>query len=88
MATTTTAKHPGDPTPRSPTDVMNDQTYRVVVNEGHRTWGGTESWHIIALHCGTETYWSTNYGPSQTAAPTLWRQVKQVVVQQTEWRAV
>lgn len=87
MATTASAsaKRSGDPTPRSPGDVMNDQAYRVVVNEGHVTWGGAKIWNIVAFHCGTETYWSAGYGDAQNTQPAQWSQVKPVVVQKTEW---
>ena len=81
----TVNKHPGDPSPRSPGDVMNDQAYRVVVNEGIATWGGIKTWSIVVLHCGTETYWSAGYDDTQIMQPAKWSRVKPVVVQKTEW---
>lgn len=84
-ATTATTKHPADPTPRPPEDVMNDQTYRMVENEGTVTWGGAKIWSLVVFHSGTETYWSARYNDAQAALPAQWSQVKPVVVQKTEW---
>lgn len=58
----------------------------MVVHEGHVTWGGAKTWNVVVLHCGTETYWATEYGDAQAAQPTRWWQVKPIVVQKTEWR--
>ena len=81
-------KHPGDPSPRAPVDVMNDQLYRVIEYEGSRNMSGVESWHIVVFHCGTETYWSTRFLPAQISQPVQWQQVKPVSETSTVWRRV
>lgn len=81
-------KHPGDPTPRSPGDVMNDMHYRVIEHEGTLNMSGVESWRIVVFHCGTETYWATTYLPAKIAQPSQWQQVEPVTQTTTVWRNV
>ena len=82
------ASHPGDPTPRSPLDVMNDQLYRVIWNETTSSLSGVHSTFIVVFHCGTETYWATHYAPTQIAQPAQWHQVEPGVETTPVWRKV
>lgn len=77
-------KH-GDPSPRSPYEVLRDRAYRFIDS---RATGMSIA--VTVLHCGSETYWQTCYGIgiSSDRLPAQWCQVEPVQVTRTEWREV
>jgi hypothetical protein len=82
------SKHAGDPTPRSPSDVLVDRNYRVVVNDlGWNPHGGHRV-YLIVLHTGTETYWEAIYDANDVNAPMTWSQVTPKTVQRTVYQRI
>ena len=81
-------KHPGDPTPRSADAVRADRNYKVVVSEQFPTLGGGLNMMIIVMHCGTETYWKTEYEALHPDVAMTWYQVKPVVHVHTTYERV
>jgi hypothetical protein len=74
---------PGDPTPKSPCEVLRDRAYRFIESSAHGP-----SVQLTVLHCGTETYWQTFYGMMDDQLPAQWFQVKRVVVKRIEFHRV
>ena len=74
---------PGDPSPRSPADVLSDHNYKMVSSEhngGHVT--------LVVLHCGTETYWECVYHWNADKQPADWFYVVCEAVTVTKYRRV
>jgi len=76
---------PGDPSPRSPYEVLRDHAYRLVDS---RATGMSIA--LTVLHCGTETHWQTVYsiGIASDRMPAQWYRVEPVQVTRTEWRQI
>lgn len=82
-------KHPGDPTPRSARNVLADRGYKLVVAEQSPPALGAQPMStVVVLHCGSETYWQTDYPAMQPDIPMTWRQVMPVVETRTTYRPV
>jgi hypothetical protein len=82
-------KHPADPTPRSPRDVLADRGYRMVVSEQASSQiGGHPMNHLVVLHCGSETYWATNYPAAMPSIAVSWKRVEPVIETRTTYRPV
>jgi len=84
MATTT---HVGDPTPRSPSDILADRSYRMIVND--LGWG-PRGYRVclVVFHAGTETYWETSYDSPDVDQPTSWTRVVPKTVQRIEYQRI
>jgi hypothetical protein len=82
------SKHAGDPSPRSPNDVLADQRYRAVVND--IVWGPNSSRcvYLVVLHTGTETYWEASYTTTESDHPLYWRQVVPKRVERVEYQRI
>lgn len=82
------AKHPGDPSPRSPSDVLADRHYRAIVND--LSWGphGGYRVYLVVFHAGTETYWEASYDSANVDQPTNWTEVAPKRVQRVEYQRV
>ena len=82
------SKHAGDPTPRSPANVLADRCYRTVVND--LGWGphGGHRVYLIVFHAGTETYWEAAYDSAHVDQPMHWAQVVPRSVQRTEYQRI
>lgn len=80
-------KHVGDPTPRSPGDVLADRRYRTVVND--LGWGPSGyRVYLVLFHAGTETYWEAIYDSVAVDQPTNWTQVVPKTVQRVEYQKI
>lgn len=77
--------HAGDPTPRSPADVLRDRAYRLVESE---VFGMHQFVRLVVFHFGTETYWECEYEINRAAFPQEWELVQPVVVKRVEYRRV
>ncbi len=82
------SKNAGDPTPRSPSDVLADPRYRAVIND--LRWGphGGYRVHLIVFHAGTETYWEAVYDHANVNQPMNWVQVVPKTVQRIEYQRI
>jgi hypothetical protein len=82
------SKHVGDPTPRSPADVLRDRGYRTIVND--LGWGphGGYRVYLVVFHTGTETYWEAIYDSANVDQPTSWVQVVPKIVKRTEYQRI
>lgn len=67
--------HPGDPSPRSPANVLKDRTYKAIVNEQL----ANSTIKLIVFHRGTETYWQVIYQVFDDTRPATWEEVVPVV---------
>lgn len=76
---------PGDPSPRSPHDVLADRAYRHIDSRAIGM-----SVQLTVLHCGTETHWQTCYGLGlgQDRLPATWYEVRPQPVTRIEYRRV
>ena len=81
-------KHPGDPSPRSASDVLADQHYKLVVSEQSRRLGGQLTNTLVVLHCGTETHWMTTYPITKMNDAMTWERVEPVIETRTTYRPV
>lgn len=81
-------KHPGDPTPRSASEILADQGYKTVVTERSPQIGGQLTDTLVVRHCGTETYWATAYPAAQSTCAMTWQQVEPVIETRTSYRPV
>lgn len=81
-------KHVGDPSPRSPRDVLGDRSYRTVVHD--LGWGphGGHRIYLVVMHTGTETYWEAIYDSAHGDQPTSWTQVVPKTVQRVVYQRV
>ena len=81
-------KHVGDPSPRSPSDVLVDRSYHTVVNSLSWSPHGCHRVYLVVLHTGTETYWEAIYDAVDVVRPTSWTQVVPRTVQRTEYQRI
>jgi hypothetical protein len=81
-------KHPGDPTPRSTSEVLADRNYKLVVSEQSLQIGDQIMRAVVVLHCGTETHWAAPWGRPWPVIATTWQQVEPVVETHTTYRPV
>ncbi len=80
-------QHPGDPTPRSPADVLSDFAYHCVRTERFPVMGSNVPLvDTVVMHRGTETYWHANYPWSTSTHTMCWEQVEPVVETRTIYR--
>ena len=79
-------KHPGDPSPRSASNVLADRGYKMVVSDQSPQLGGPLMNTLIVLHCGTETYWRTTYPAVKPNDAMTWQRVVPVVETRTTYR--
>lgn len=81
-------KHPGDPSPRSASDVLVDRNYKMIVSHPSPHISGQLMNTLIVFHCGTETYWTVTYPAMKDADPMTWQQVAPAVETLTTYRPV
>lgn len=81
-------QHPGDPTPRSPREVLADRGYRMVASERDPPLGGPATNTLVVLHGGTETYWTTSYPVSGSCLAATWQRAAPVVETRITYRPV
>ncbi len=81
-------KHVGDPSPRSPKNVLADRNYRTVEND--IAWGPNNARivYLVVLHTGTETYWELSYPTTDDDQPAYWRRVVPKHVQRVEYQRI
>lgn len=75
---------PGNPSPRSPFDVMQDRAYRMMDCQGI----GAGFVRLTVFHGGTETLWQTEYFQTASSAPANWWQAERVIVTRSEYRRI
>ncbi len=82
-------KHVGDPTPRAPSNVIADRSYRVVDSRHDvlQASGGSQT-TLVVFHLGTETYWQATYITAVGHLPTSWCQVKPERVTSVVYREI
>lgn len=78
--------HPGDPTPRSPDEVMTaiPKTWKLIMSE----LCASQRIRMIVFHYGTETYWETMYSPARYTDSATWKQVKPYTRTITDYKEV
>ena len=81
-------KHPGDPTPRSASNVLTDRGYKMIASEQAPQLGGQFTNTLVVLHCGSETYWRTTYPVMKPNVAMEWQRVRPVVETRTTYRSV
>jgi hypothetical protein len=79
-------KHPGDPTPRSASDVLADRGYKRVLAEQAPPINGQIVNTLVGMHCGSETYWMMTSPALKPNDPMTWQGVVPVVETRTTYR--
>ena len=81
-------QHPGDPTPRSASNVLADRGYKMVASEQAPQISGLPVNVLVVMHCGSETHWMTTYPVMQPNDAMEWHRVMPVVETRTIYRPV
>jgi hypothetical protein len=81
-------KHPGDPTPRSASEVLADRSYKMVFSNQSPQLSGQIMNMLVVFHCGSETYWTVMYPVMRDGDAMTWQEVVPTVETITTYRPV